>query len=60
MTSFSFSLRASATGLTRLSGGKRPELHEKQVYPAGAVSGGRDRAYLSRHTQWKTSGGRIL
>lgn len=39
-TPANFSLRTSATGLTRLVGGNRAHLHEGQVYPAGAVVGG--------------------
>jgi hypothetical protein len=47
--------RASATGDCSFSGGKMHSWHDGQVYPAGAVLDGKERAHLSRQTQWKTS-----
>merc|ERR1712203_745389 len=54
LTSDKRPLKASATGETKLSRGKIHSLQIGHVYPAGAVSFGNDRAYLSKQTQWNT------
>jgi len=54
LTSDKSPLKASATGEIKLSKGKIHSLQIGHVYPAGAVSFGNDRAYLSKQTQWNT------
>jgi len=52
LTSCKVCLSLSATGLTKLSGGKTGCEQAGHVYPAGAVLGGRDRQWVSRQAQW--------
>jgi len=52
LTSCNVCLSLSATGLTRLSGGKMGWMQEGQVYPAGAVLGGKDLQWVSKQAQW--------
>lgn len=47
--------KTSATGETRLTGGKIGSLHVGQVWPPGAVFAGKDCCFAFKHFQWNTS-----